>query len=121
MTAWSDNDYKPVPPDSGVLSNVWLLSGDDLIRAGLVVGRAPNLRVERVAVYDRAGGVLQRVLRASSATPGPGRAWNLADVTIYDANMNMVRRVPRLTGMEGITPSQLTLAKVDPNQLDYSS
>ena len=44
VTAWSDNDYKPVPPDSGVLSNVWLLSGDDLVRAGLVVGRPPNLR-----------------------------------------------------------------------------
>ena len=44
VTAWSDNDYKPVPPESGVLSNVWLLNGDDLIRAGIDVGRAPNLR-----------------------------------------------------------------------------
>jgi lipopolysaccharide export system permease protein len=121
VTAWSDNDYKPVPPDSGVLSNVWLLSGDDLVRAGLVVGRPPNLRVERLAIYDRAGGVLQRVMLAARANPGPGDAWTLSDVTIYDANMNMVRRVPRMTGMEGITPSQLTLAKVDPNQLDYST
>src|ERR1044071_5564955 len=28
VTAWSDNDYKPVPPDSGILSNVWLLDGN---------------------------------------------------------------------------------------------
>ena len=54
VTAWSDNDYKPVPPDSGMLSNVWVLSGDDLVRAGLVAGRAPRLRVERLIVYDRA-------------------------------------------------------------------
>ncbi|MCL6729826.1 LPS export ABC transporter permease LptG [Sphingomonas sp. SE220] len=121
VNAWSDNDYKPVPPDSGVLSNVWVLSGDDLIRAGLVVGGPPNLRVERLTIYDRAGGVLQRVYRAARATPGPGSAWTLQDVTIYDANMNVVRHVPRMMGMDGITTGQLTLAKVDPNQLDYST
>jgi len=121
VNAWSDNDYKPVPPDSGVLSNVWVLSGDDLIRAGLVVGGPPNLRVERLTIYDRAGGVLQRVYRAARAAPGPGNAWTLQDVIIYDANMNVVRRVPRMTGMDGITTGQLTLAKVDPNQLDYST
>src|SRR5436190_9746290 len=49
VTAWSDNDYKPVPPESGILSSVWILNGDDLVRAGLVVGRAPNLRVQDMA------------------------------------------------------------------------
>src|SRR6476659_9113844 len=34
VTAWSDNDYKPIPPESGILSNVWILNGEDLIRAG---------------------------------------------------------------------------------------
>src|SRR3954468_23200700 len=52
VTAWSDNDYKPVPPESGVLSNVWVLNGDDLVRAGIVIGRQPRMRVERLAVYD---------------------------------------------------------------------
>src|SRR3982751_1927314 len=27
VTAWSDNDYKTIPPESGVLSNVWILNG----------------------------------------------------------------------------------------------
>src|SRR5436190_956453 len=31
VNAWSDNDYKPIPPDRGILSNVWVLNGDDLI------------------------------------------------------------------------------------------
>ncbi len=119
VTAWSDNDYKPVPPDSGVLSNVWILDGDDLVRVGLVVGRAPDLRVERVSIYDRTGGVLQRVVEAPRATPLPDKRWLLADARVYDANMSMVRRVPRMQGLEGITPSQLTLAKVNPDQLDY--
>src|SRR3954470_19694233 len=34
VNAWSDNDYKPVPQASGIIGNVWVLSGDDLIRAG---------------------------------------------------------------------------------------
>jgi lipopolysaccharide export system permease protein len=119
VTAWSDNDYKPVPPDSGVLSNVWLLNGDDLTKAGLVVGRAPNLRAERIEIYDRGEGVLQRVIRAARATPGPDNVWQLEDVRIYDAEMNVVRKLPRMEGMEGITPSQLTLAKVNPAELDY--
>src|SRR4051812_45908322 len=33
VTAWSDNDYRPIAPESGVMSNVWLLNGEDLIRA----------------------------------------------------------------------------------------
>src|SRR3982751_6541669 len=26
VTAWSDNDYKPIPPERGVVSNAWLLN-----------------------------------------------------------------------------------------------
>ena len=119
VTAWSDNDYKPVPPDSGVLSNVWLLNGEDLTRAGLVVGRPPNLRAERITIYDRGDGVLQRVIQAERATPGPDNIWRLEGVRVYDATMNVVRRLPQAEGMEGVTPIQLTLAKVNPNELDY--
>src|SRR5436190_20272753 len=120
VTAWSDNDYKPVPPESGILSNVWVLNGDDLVRAGIVVGRAPRLRVEHLRYYDRSGGVLQRVITAERAAPDPAaNDWQLQDVRIYDANMSLVRRQPTMAALPGLTPNQLTLAKVDPNQLDY--
>jgi lipopolysaccharide export system permease protein len=119
ITAWSDNDYKPVPPQSGIISNVWVLDGEDLIRAGIVVGRAPRIRAERVTIYDRGGGILQRLVTAARATPIAGNRWLLSDVRIYDANMNMVRKTPQMVGMDGVTPGQLTLAKVDPEQLDY--
>jgi lipopolysaccharide export system permease protein len=120
VTAWSDNDYKPVPPESGILSNVWVLSGDDLVRAGLVIGRAPHLRVQRIAIYDRGGGVLQRVITAVRATPRPAsNNWLLQDVRIYDANMNIIMRRPDMAALPGVTPEALTLAKVDPTELDY--
>ena len=71
VTAWSDNDYKPIPPESGILSNVWLLQGDDLIKAGIVSGHPPNLRSSRSRSTTARGGVLQRVVTAPRALPQP--------------------------------------------------
>jgi lipopolysaccharide export system permease protein len=118
VTAWSDNDYKPVPPESGILGNVWVLSGDDLIRAGTVGGNP--FGAQRVTIFDRGGGILQRQIDAARAIPRPAsKDWLLQDVRIYDASMNVVRRVPTMSAMQGVTPTQLTLAKVDPTELDY--
>jgi lipopolysaccharide export system permease protein len=118
VTAWQDNDYKPIPPASGTLSNVWLLSGEDLIHAGFVGGKGAAFHADNLSIYDRGGGILQRVIRADRAYPRPG-GWRLENVRIYDANMNLVRRSATMTGLDGVTPEQLTLAKVDPTELDY--
>lgn len=118
VTAWSDNDYKPVPPASGILGNVWVLNGDDLIRAGTVGGRP--FGAQRITIFDRSGGVLQREISASRAVPRAATGdWLLQDVRIYDANMNVERSLPSMVAMQGVTPTQLTLAKVDPTELDY--
>jgi lipopolysaccharide export system permease protein len=120
VNAWSDNDYKPIPPQSGILGNVWILNGDDLVRAGIVAGHGAGLTAQRVTIYDRTGGVLQRVIQADRAVPNPaGGDWMLSGVTVYSADMNAVRRLPALRGLAGVTPSQLTLAKVTPDELDY--
>ena len=118
VTAWSDNEYEPVPPESGILSNVWLLHGDDLIQARHAGGHGANFHAEGVTIYDREGGVLQRIVRADRAEPRNG-TWKLTGVRIYDSTMNMVRRIPETTGLDGIQPEQLTLARVDPEQLDF--
>lgn len=120
VDAWSDNDYKPIPPASGILSNVWLLAGDDLVRAGIVSGRGPRMTLHRVSLYDRTGGVLQRIINAESATPEPNDGdWMLQNVQIYDASMNVVRNVAEFKALAGVTPDQFTIAKVDPMELDY--
>jgi lipopolysaccharide export system permease protein len=120
VTAWTDNDYRPVPPESGILTNVWLLDGEDLIRAGHVAGSGAGFHAERLWIYDRSGGILQRVLYAEHAAPRPGAGnWRLRGVRIYDAEMNVVRRLPETDAMAGVTPGQLTLAKVEPDALDY--
>ena len=120
VTAWSDNDYKPIPPASGVVGDVWLLKNEDYVEARIVSGRAPKLTAQDVSIYDRSGIALQRVITAKRAVPRPGtNSWLLQDVRIYDASMNLVRHVPQMVGLQGITPEQLTLAKVDPTELNY--
>jgi lipopolysaccharide export system permease protein len=120
VTAWSDNDYKPLPPESGIISNAWLLNGDDYVQARMVTGTAPRLTAQNVTIYDRQGIALDRVINARRAVPRPAsRDWLLQEVKIYDANMNLVRRVPAMPGLSGVTPEQLTIAKVDPTELDY--
>jgi lipopolysaccharide export system permease protein len=118
VTAWSDNDYRPVPPESGILSNVWLLNGEDLVQARHVGGQGQRFHAEGVSIYDREGGVLQRIIQADRADPQNG-AWKLSKVRVYDSSMNIVRRIPEMTGLDGVKPEQLTLAKVDPDQLDF--
>ena len=117
VTAWSDNDYKPVPPSSGMVSNVWVMNGDDLVHAGIAGGRP--FRALRIQFFDRSGGVLQREIDAARATPQSGGDWLLEDVKIYDANMNVIRLLPQMTALPGLTPNQLTLAKVEPTELPY--
>jgi lipopolysaccharide export system permease protein len=117
VSSWSDNDYKPVPRASGTVSNVWVLNGDDLIRVGAAGGHP--FTAERVSIYDRTGGVLHRVIQAARATPRPDGQWLLRNVLVYNADMNVVRNFPQMTGLKGVTPNQLTLAKVDPTELPY--
>ena len=120
ITAWSDNDYKPIPPEKGLTSNVWLLNGDDYVVARMVTGRSPKLTAQDLSIYDRNGIALQRVITAKRAAPRPGaNDWLLQGVRIYDANMNVVRRLPATIALQGVKPEQFTLAKVDPTELDY--
>src|SRR6476469_7522778 len=108
------------PAVSGVLSNVWLLKGDDLVRAGIVSGRGSQMRLDQVSIYNRTGGVLQQVITAPHAMPAPASGdWVLQKAQVYDANMNVVRRLPKLKALAGITPDEFTIAKVDPTELDY--
>jgi len=120
VNAWSANDYAPIPPDRGVNSNVWLLSGDNLVRAGIVSGRGPAMRASRVTIYERRDGVLARVVDAERAIPDSARGdWRLEGIRIYDSAMNLVRRLPEARGLADVTPNQLTIARVDPEELDY--
>jgi len=117
VNAWTDNDYRPIRASSGVLSNVWVRAEDDLVHARIVSGRGPTLQLQGVTIYDRQGGVLQRVIDAERAVQ-TGEAWRLEKVRTYDTAMNMVRRAPQESALAGVTPDRFTLAKVNPDERD---
>lgn len=119
VTAWDDNDYKPLPPDSGIISNVWLMAGDDLVKARQVIGRGSATRVQGLTIYDRSGNRLERVINAERASQAGG-GWRLETVQIYDTAMNMTLRRPAMMALEGIEPQRFTLAKVDPDERNFA-
>lgn len=120
VNAWDDNDYRPIRATSGVLSNVWVKAGDDLVHANLVSGRGPTQQLQGVTLYDRRGGALQRVVKAERAVQA-GNGWELRDVSIYDTAMNVVRRQPSAAALPGVTPDRFRLAKVNPDERSFGA
>lgn len=118
LRAWNDNDYKPVPPASGIISNVWITAGDDLARAQIVTGRGDGVRIEGLTIYEREDITIRRIVEAKRARPYAG-GWMLEDVRTFDSAMSMSMKSPMLRALEGVEPQRFTLAKVDPEALDF--
>ena len=123
LNAWSDADYHAVPAETDIMSNAWVLDGSNLVRARHVGGSGRQLHLERVTIYQRDRGTLQRVVDIARADqlPGGGAAqgWLLKGLTSYDAVQGVVSHSDRAIGLKGIDPLRFTLAKVDPTELDY--
>ena len=120
VNAWNDNDYRPIRSSSGVQSNVWLKAGNDLVHANIASGRGSALQLQGVTIYDRQGGALQRVIEAERAVQADG-GWRLEDVRSYDTAMNVVRRQRQVMALPGVTPDRFTLAKVNPDERNFSA
>jgi lipopolysaccharide export system permease protein len=118
LNAWDVADYEPIPPDSGVLSNVWIRDGEDLVRARIVGGRGAATSLRGVTIYDREGGAITKVIDAERAVQVPG-GWRLEGVRTYDAPMNMVMRQEQMAALTGVEPTRFTLASVDPAERDF--
>jgi len=118
VNAWTDADYKPIPPSSGILSNVWIRDGNDVVRARLVIGARASARLQDVTIYDREKGALAQVLDADRADQVAG-GWRLSNVRTYDAPMNIVMKQRQLIALRGVEPSRFTLAHIDPNERDF--
>ena len=123
VNAWSEADYGPVPAERDVLSNVWILDGADLVRARHVVGSGSRLHLERVTIYDREQGTLEKVIDVARADQLPGggatQGWLLQGLASYDAVQGVVSHSDRAIGLKGIDPLRFTLAKVEPTEQDF--
>jgi lipopolysaccharide export system permease protein len=118
VTAWSENEYRPIPAESGQITNAWLRQGEDLILARHIGQSAGHIHLERVTIYEREAGELVRLTDVARAEPTRDGDWLFRGVRMYDPRMNVVRTLPTMRGFGGIEPQRFTLAKVDPAERD---
>lgn len=111
LDAWEAVDYGPVPRATGVSSNVWVRSGDDLVRAGTARGRGTGTKLTDVTVYDRTGGSLVSIVNGRTGEMVPG-GWALDDVTRFDVASGKQTQEGRIVLPLAIRPDQFTLADV---------
>ena len=117
INAWKDSDYEPIPPDTGVYTNVWLSQEETLVHARQAAGRGMDFRLTDVTLYERERGAIESIVEIERAIPF-GDQWMFEEIRRYDAEMNLVTEIERGTGLSGLEPSQFRLAAVDPEALD---
>ena len=118
LTVWEDVNYGPIPQSHGVVGNVWVRAGEDLIHAAQVTGRGPTTVLHDVTFYDRTGDRLTAVASGSRAVMADG-GWQLRSVRIFDVAAGRVTNLPALIFARGITPDRFTLAEVNPDGLSF--
>ncbi|ARS27421.1 LPS export ABC transporter permease LptG [Sphingomonas sp. KC8] len=120
LRAWEAVDYGPIPKDRGIVTNVWVRSGDDLIHAAQASGRGAGVRLVDVTLYDRIGGTLETIVTAKTGRYDRG-GWLLHDVRRFDVTRGLTSDLPTLTIARGVTPDRFTLANVDADERSFSS
>ena len=119
VNAWSDNDYEPVPPKPGcsAMSGCW--SATTWSAPATSAAAAPIVHMERLD-HLRARGRRPAAGHRGRAAPIPSRApGGFRTSGSTTAAMNLVTRIPEMTGLAGVEAARFTLAKVDPDERDF--
>jgi len=118
LTTWQDADYGHVPTTRGIVSNVWVRAGEDLIHADRVSGHGSQVTLIGVAYYDRTG---DRLTAIESAANGryTGSGWRLDHVRHFDVAAGKITMLPSTVIGRGVTPDRFTLADVNPDGLSF--
>jgi lipopolysaccharide export system permease protein len=119
LNAWQDVEYGPVPKTHGVVPNVWVRAGEDLIHADRVVPHGPNrTTLQGVSFYDRTGDRLTSISNAERAEY-TGSGWMLYKVRRFDVAAGKTSTVATMAVGAGVTPDRFTLANVDGDGLSF--
>jgi lipopolysaccharide export system permease protein len=113
LSAWQNAEYGPIPRETGVVANVWVRDGDDLIHADTARGRGAKTRLDVVTVYDRDGGRLIAIYKGARAVQ-VGGGWQLTNASRFDVVKGVTTQLPTFDFARGVTPDRFTLATVDP-------
>lgn len=118
LSAWQKVEYKKVPRDSGIRTNIWVRDGDDLINAATVDTSGPVIVLGYVTIYERTGGVLSSMLTADSARAVQG-GWELTGAKRFMRRSGTLEPLGTIIAAKGVRPDQFTLAQVDGDALPF--
>lgn len=113
LSAWQDANYGPVPRDKGIVGNVWVRDGDDLIHAVAARGRGVRAILDEVTIYDRDGGRLIAIIKGRHAVQAGG-GWRIVNASSFAVVKGVTTALPRFDFARGVTADRFTLASVDP-------
>jgi lipopolysaccharide export system permease protein len=118
LTAWQNVDYGPIPPRHGVVGNVWVRAGEDLIHAAQVTGRGRGTVLHQVTYYDRTGDRLTAIVSGPAAVPSDG-GWRMNNVRIFDVTAGKLATKPTIVFARGVAPDRFTLADINPDGMSF--
>ncbi len=116
LSAWQAVDYGPVVPATGAQSNVYVRAGDDILRAGTVLGQGVGASLRDVTVFERSDGTLRQLIRAPTGRFGADGVLTLPEARAFSVAAATLA-APRTVRLVGLSPDQFTLADVDPDAL----
>jgi len=118
LKGWTAAEYKQVPPDSAVRSNVYLRDGPNILTATTLSGSGAAIRMDGVTWYQRdAAGIVTRQIRSARATfANPG--WRLDDAVQFDVPDTVAQPIGSIVLAKGVTPAQVEISKVDADAQD---
>lgn len=118
LSAWNKAGYEKLPPETGIRSNVWVRSGDDLISAVQVRKSGTDVILSGVKVYQREKGVIAYMLSADTAH-SLDDGWQLQNATRFNRRTNQVESLGNVVAGHGVKRDQFTLANVKGDALPF--
>jgi len=120
LSAWQAVEYGPIPRDRGVVADVWVRAGDDLIHADAASGRGAATKLTGVTIYDRSGGMLQTIVSAPRAVQA-GDGWRLEGARKFDVARGVSIPEPAMIVARGVTADRFTLADVSADERSFAA
>ncbi len=118
LKAWQAAEYKAVPTDSGVRSNVYLRDGNNIMVAATLTGEGAGMTMTDVTWYRRNAQLMiveeVRAPRAVFANPG----WRMDQPVAFDVAGAETKRPGTLVVAPEVTPAQVRISGVDADAQD---
>lgn len=113
LKAWDANEFRKVPKDSGVRTNVYLTDGSNILSAATVTGSGAATEMTGVTWYRRSpsGAIADQVRAPRAVYANPG--WRLENAVRFDVAGARSERLASEVVAPRITPEQIALGSVD--------